>query len=62
MTDSYQAIYDAVRSRIGGGDIGSVVREVAWQQFDVSWMKQSLQQEFSISASLSSGVGERADG
>lgn len=23
--DSYQAIYDAVRSRIGGGDIGSAV-------------------------------------
>lgn len=25
MSDSYQAIYDAVRSRISGGDVGSAV-------------------------------------
>lgn len=27
MADSYQAIYDAVRSRIHGGDVGSAVAE-----------------------------------
>lgn len=28
MSDSHQAIYDAVRSRISGGDIGSAVESV----------------------------------
>ena len=36
MADSYQAIYDAVRSRIFGGNIGEVVREVAFRAFDIS--------------------------
>ena len=48
--DSYQPIYDAVRSRISNGDIGSVVRDVAFQQFDISHMKQILLQDFSIAA------------
>lgn len=34
MSDSYQAIYDAVRSRISGGDIGSIVSEAARLAFD----------------------------
>lgn len=29
MSDSYQAIYDAVRSRISGGNIADAVTEVA---------------------------------
>lgn len=48
--DSYQPIYDAVRSSIRGGNIGDVVRDVAWQQFDISHMKAMLQQDFSIAA------------
>lgn len=37
MSDTHQAIYDAVRSKISGGDIGSVVREIAREAFDISW-------------------------
>lgn len=48
--DSYQPIYDAVRSRISGGDIGSAIRDVAFQQFDISQMKAILQQDFCIAA------------
>jgi hypothetical protein len=36
MTDTYQAIYDAVRSRISGGNIGEAVRDVAGNAFDIS--------------------------
>ncbi|MGO4763852.1 hypothetical protein AB4120_15045 [Cupriavidus sp. 2KB_3] len=32
MSDSYQAIYDAVRSRIHGGDVGEAMREAIGQQ------------------------------
>ena len=49
MSD-YQAIYDAVRSRISGGNIGEVAREVMWQHFDISHTVQMLGQEFSIAA------------
>lgn len=38
MSDSYQAIYDAVRSRISNGDIGSVISEVARNAFDISYV------------------------
>lgn len=38
MSDSYQPIYDAVRSRISNGDIGHAVSEVARSAFDISWM------------------------
>jgi hypothetical protein len=48
VSDSYQAIYDAVRSRIGGGDIGSVVRDVLFQQFDISHQCAILQQEIFV--------------
>lgn len=50
MSDSYQPIYDAVRSSIRGGNIGEVVRDVAWQQFDISHMKALLQQDFCSAA------------
>ena len=45
MSD-YQAIYDAVRSSIFGGDIGSVVREVASRSFDISFATSSIRDEF----------------
>jgi hypothetical protein len=38
MSDSYQAIYDAVRSRISGGNIADAVTEVARSAFDISHM------------------------
>ena len=50
MSDSYDAIYQAVRSKISGGDIGSVVERVAYEAFDISHMKAILQQEFCIAA------------
>ena len=33
MSDSYQAIYDAVRSRIHGGDVGAAVESACRQAF-----------------------------
>lgn len=45
--DSYQAIYDAVRSRISNGDIGRAVHDVAWQQFDISHAVAMLRDSFS---------------
>ncbi len=36
MSDSYQAIYDAVRSRISGGNISDAVERVLFQQLDIS--------------------------
>lgn len=45
MSDSYRAIYDAVRSRICGGDIGDILRDVARDALDVSWQKSQAQQE-----------------
>ena len=50
MSDSYQAVYDAVRSRISGCDVGSVLREVAQSTFDMSHVHQLIQQEFMVAA------------
>ena len=49
--DSYQAIYDAVRSRIYGGDISGVVERACRDAFDMGNMRNILTQEFSIAAS-----------
>ncbi len=50
MTDSYQAIYDAVRSRISNGDIGRAVSEVARQAFDISYvLPRALQEIYAVS-------------
>lgn len=46
--DSYQAIYDAVRSRISNGDIGEAVRSAA--HIDASHAIAMIQQEFCIAA------------
>lgn len=48
--DSYQPIYDAVRSRISNGDIGSAVAEAARRAFDISHTVACLYQDFSLSA------------
>ena len=47
MSD-YQAIYDAVRSRISGGDIGYVIESVMRQAFDVSNEKARLSEAIGI--------------
>jgi hypothetical protein len=44
MSDSYQPIYDAVRSRISGGDIGQAVADVARNAFDISQTVSSVAQ------------------
>ena len=45
MSDNYQAIYDAVRSRIGNTDIGSVVRDAIGSSFDISHTQAMLRDE-----------------
>jgi hypothetical protein len=46
MSDSYQAIYDAVRSRISGGNIGDAVRDAASQAFDISHSQAMIRDQF----------------
>jgi hypothetical protein len=41
-----QEIYDAVRSKISGGNIGDVVQEVARNAFDISWAVDAVKQEY----------------
>lgn len=48
--DSYQPIYDAVRSRISGGNIGDVVAEACRQAFDISHTRAILQEQFCSTA------------
>jgi hypothetical protein len=50
MSDSYQAIYDAVRSRIGGGNIGEAVTDAARTAFDISYAIPIVTQEICIAA------------
>jgi|SRR5580693_10742710 hypothetical protein len=45
MSDSYQAIYDAVRSRISGGNISEVVSDALRNAFDFSSAREMLQQQ-----------------
>jgi hypothetical protein len=47
MGDTYQPVYDAVRSRIGHVD-SSMVLQVIREAFDLSYQKQQLQQEISV--------------
>lgn len=51
MSDSYQAIYDAVRSRISGGNVSDIVADTCRSAFDISHTVEILQQEFCIAAS-----------
>lgn len=48
--DSYQAVYDAVRSRIGGANIGEAVERAVRDACDASRTIAILQQEFGIAA------------
>lgn len=50
MSDSYQPIYDAVRSRISGGNIADAVQRVAYEAFDISHMKALMQEQFLCAA------------
>ncbi len=50
MSDSYQAIYDAVRSRISGGNVGEIVGDACRSAFDISHQLAIIQQEFCIAA------------
>lgn len=45
MSDTYQAVYDAVRSRISNGDVGAAIERVAFQAFDISFSRQIVQEE-----------------
>lgn len=48
MSDSYQAIYNATRSKISNGNVGDIIREVAWQMFDISHAKALLQEQIGM--------------
>jgi len=50
VSDTYQAIYDAVRSRISGGNISDAVSEACRNAFDISHTVSMLSQEFSMAA------------
>jgi hypothetical protein len=45
MSDNYQAVYDAVRSKLSNCNVGDVVRDVLWQHFDISHMKVCVGQD-----------------
>lgn len=46
MSDSYQAVYDAVRSRISNGDVGRAVENVAERHFDISHQVAQIRDGF----------------
>lgn len=50
MSDTTQAVYDAVRSRIGNVNVSQVVEDAARQAFDISHMRPIIQQEICIAA------------
>jgi len=46
VSDTHQAIYDAVRSRISNGNIGDAVSDAARNAFDISHAVNVVTQEF----------------
>ena len=51
MSDTYQAVYDAVRSRISGGDISEAVRSAIGQEASsLSWAIDGVRQEYAAAA------------
>lgn len=48
--DAYQATYDAVRSKISGGNISDAVERVCRDAFDMGMTRQIIQQEFCAAA------------
>lgn len=45
MSDSYQAIYDATRSKIGSANAGEAIERAAREAFDISHVVPHMQQE-----------------
>lgn len=51
MADTYQAVYDAVRSRIGYADVGAAVESAAREAFsNTDTRMASIAQDFAVSA------------
>lgn len=50
MFDTYQAVYDAVRSRICNGDVGRAVREIAMNALDISHSVEMVRCDFQVVA------------
>ena len=48
MSDSYQAVYDATRSRLGNCDVGAAIRDAA--HIDASHAIAIIQQDFCAAA------------
>lgn len=48
MSDSYQAIYDAVRSRIHGCDVGSAIKDAVGNGFDASFAIRQIRDDFAV--------------
>ncbi len=48
MTDTYDAVYSAVRSRISGGNIGEVIERVARKAFDMGNARMLLQEQIAV--------------
>jgi len=48
MGDNYQAVYDAVRSRLGNCDVGRAIEEVARNAFDISHAVERVRYEFEV--------------
>jgi len=47
MSDTYQAVYDAVRSKISNADVGQAVSEAVNQQFSgACWAIEAIKHEF----------------
>jgi hypothetical protein len=49
MNDSYQAVYDAVRSRFSGCDVGQAIRDAC--HLDGSWAIEAIRNDFQMAAS-----------
>lgn len=50
MSDNYQAVYDAIRSRFHVGDVGTIISEEIRRAFDISYAIPGIVQEFNVAA------------
>lgn len=50
MSDTYQATYDAIRSKVTGCDVGKIVQDAIRQAFDISYTVPAIAQGFHIAA------------
>ena len=54
MSDNYQAVYDAVRSRFHSCDVGQIVRDAAVSAFDMGRAQSVIQDEaYRVAAEMS---------